>query len=115
MCKRKCSCSAKDSITIHLKANVICKITCPGCNEDHVGKTDRNLVTRLNEHVSREDEPINQHLSRCGHFVHIFYLIRLPDIHDSTTEISNNRHFSILLRLMFVFWAPVVTFPNCYF
>ena len=34
----------------------IYKVTCPGCNEDYIGKTDRNLVTRLNEHASREDQ-----------------------------------------------------------
>ena len=45
-------CSAKESIPIHQKANAFCKVTCPGCNEDYVGKTDRNLVTRLNEHPS---------------------------------------------------------------
>ena len=47
--------SAKDSIPIHQKANVIYKVTCPGCNEHCSGKTDRSLVTRLNEHASRED------------------------------------------------------------
>ena len=51
-------CSVKDSIPIHEKAKVIYKITCPGCNQDYVGKTDHNLVTRLNEHASREDQPM---------------------------------------------------------
>ena len=36
----------------------IYKVTCPGCNEDYIGKIDRNLVTRLNEHASREDQPM---------------------------------------------------------
>ena len=57
-------CSAKESIPIHQKANVIYKVTCPGCNEDYVGKTDCNLVTILNEHAPREDQPMNQHLSK---------------------------------------------------
>ena len=34
---------------IHQKAHVIYKVNCPGSNEDGIGKTDRNLVTRLNE------------------------------------------------------------------
>ena len=49
-------CSAENSIPIHQKANVIYKVSCPGCHEDYVGKTDWNLVTRLNEHASREDQ-----------------------------------------------------------
>ena len=51
-------CSAKGSIPIHQKANVVYKVTCPGSNEDYIEKIDRNLVTRLNEHASREDKPM---------------------------------------------------------
>ena len=54
-------CSANDSIPIRQKANVIYKVTFPDCNEDYVGKTYRNLVTRLSEHASREDQPMYQH------------------------------------------------------
>ena len=76
-------CSAKDSISKHQKANVIYKVTLPSCNEDYVGETDRNLVTRLNEHASREDQPIYQHLSKCEHFAHTIDLLRLVDIDTS--------------------------------
>ena len=86
-------CSAKDSIPIHQKTKVIYKVTCPGCNEDYVGKTDRNLITRLNEHASHENQPMYQHLSKCEHFAHIIDLHRLPDIDASTAEINNKRHF----------------------
>ena len=84
-------CSAKDSIPIHQKANVIYKITCPGFNEYYIGKTDRNLVWRLNEHASREGQPIYQHLSKCEHCTYWFH--RLPDIDASTAEINNKQHF----------------------
>ena len=33
-------CSGKDIIPIHLKAKVIYKVSCPGCNKDYVVKTD---------------------------------------------------------------------------
>ena len=79
-------CSAKDSILIHQEANVIYEVTCSGCNEDYVGKTDRNSVTRFNEHTSREDQPMCQHLSKCEHFAHIVDLFRLPDIDASTNQ-----------------------------
>ena len=108
-------CSAKDSIPIRQKANLIYKVTCPGSNEDYVGKTDRNLITRLNEHTSHEDQPMYQHLSKCEHFAHIIDLHRLPDIDASTAEINNKRHFVDILFLTFVFWTHAVTGPNCYF
>ena len=85
-------CSAKDSIPIRQKANLIYKVTCPGSNEDYVGKTDRNLITRLNEHASHEDQPIYQDLSKCEHFAHTIDLLRLPDIDVSTIEINNKQH-----------------------
>ena len=78
--------SAKDSTPIHQKGNIINKVTCPGCNQDYIGKSNRSLVTRLNEHGS-------QLPSKCEHFAHIIDLIRLPDIDTSTTEINNKQHF----------------------
>ena len=103
-------CSAKDSIPIQQKANVIYKVTCPGCNED------LNLVTRLNEHTSREDQPMYQHLSECEHFALISDLHRLPDIDASTTQRSvTNSTLLTLLFLTFVFWTHAVTGLNCYF
>ena len=66
----------------------------PTSNKDYIGKTDRNLVTRLNEYASRKDQPINQHLSKCEHFAHIITgLHRLPNIDASTTEINIKQHF----------------------
>ena len=76
-----------------LKENVVFKVTCPNCGENYVGKTDRNLVTRLHKQASCEDQPMYQHLSKCEHFAHIIDLLRLPDIDASTTEINNKQHF----------------------
>ena len=39
-------CPIKDRIRWKQKANVIYIIQCPGCHNDYVGKTDRNLITR---------------------------------------------------------------------
>ena len=86
-------CSPEDNIPIQQKANVIYKVTCPGYNKDYIGKTDRNLVTRLNEHASQEYQPMYQHLSKCKQFAHIIDLHRLPDIDASTIKINNKQHF----------------------
>ena len=55
---KKCAmfCSVKDKIPTHQKSNVIYTIKCPGCGEDHIGKTDRCVVTRLNEHNNCSDQ-----------------------------------------------------------
>ena len=43
-------CSSKDQIPTDQKANLMYRFTCPGCNEKYIGKTDRNIITRLHEH-----------------------------------------------------------------
>ena len=42
-------CSAKDFIPTLQKSNVIYCLTCPGCSQKYICKTDCNLVTHLNE------------------------------------------------------------------
>ena len=56
--KQQCFVQLRIAFPIHQKANVVYKVTCPGSNEDYIEKIDRNLVTRLNEHSSREDKPM---------------------------------------------------------
>ena len=53
-----CFCPTKDRISRNQKAHVIYIIQFFGCHNDNVGKTDRNLVTRLLEHGKKEDQPM---------------------------------------------------------
>ena len=91
--KQKCFVQLRIAFQYTKKTNAIYKVTSPGYNEGYVGKTDRNLVTRLNEHASREDQPMYQDLSKSEHVAHIIDLLRLPDIDALTAEISNKKHF----------------------
>ena len=86
-------CSTKNSIPIHQKANVVYKVTYPGCNEYYIRKTDRSLVTRWNEHAFLEDQPMYQHLTKCEHFAHVIDSLRLPDIDVSTKDNNSKQHF----------------------
>ena len=49
-------CSNKDHIQFQQKANVIYRITCSGCYSKYIGKTDRNIITRLDEHGTKPDQ-----------------------------------------------------------
>ena len=51
-------CNTKDNISAEQKSNVIYGITCPGCFKKYIGKTDRNLITRLDEHDAKVDQPM---------------------------------------------------------
>ena len=54
-------CTTKDSISAEQKSNVIYGITCPSCFQKYVGKTHRNLITRLDEHGTKVDQSMCQH------------------------------------------------------
>ena len=83
-------CSNKDKIPTHLKSNVVYKFDCPGCRKSYVGKTDRNFLTRLNEHGTKQDQnsAILSHLLECDHFHFIFNLLNIEknDELQSTSE-----------------------------
>ena len=82
--------SNKDKIPTHLKSNVVYKFDCPGCGKSYVGKTDRNFLTRLNEHGMKQDQnsAILSHLLECDHFHFIFNLLNIEknDELQSTSE-----------------------------
>ena len=58
-------CSNKDKVDLLNKANVVYLFTCPGCSKTYIGKTERNLITRLEEHVEGRESAINSHLNSC--------------------------------------------------
>ena len=49
------SCTNKEHIQIQQKANVLYRITCPGYHNKYIGKTDRNIITRLDEYETKPD------------------------------------------------------------
>lgn len=62
-------CSNKDRIADIKKANVVYKFSCPGCAKTYIGKTERNLITRLNEHADGHVESaIHSHLLSCSFY-----------------------------------------------
>ena len=75
-----------------LKANVICIIQCPGCHNDYVGKTDRNLTTRLSEHGKKENQPMFQHFQSCEEFNYKLNLYSLADIFSDTRTVDHIEH-----------------------
>ena len=86
-------CNTKDSISVEQTSNVIYGITCPGCFQKYVGKIDRNLITRLDEHGTKVDQPMYQHLSNCSAFNDHIMLFTLPDAAADTTTVSKELHF----------------------
>ena len=85
-------CNTKDSISAEQKSNVIYGITCHGFFQKYVGKTDRSLITRLDEHGTKVDQPMYQHLSNCSAFNDHIMLFTFPDAAADITIVSKEIH-----------------------
>ena len=64
--------STKDRTPLLSNSCVVYKMTCPGCAETYVGKTECTLHKRTAEHAwESKDSAINQHLNNCADYHHI--------------------------------------------
>ena len=104
-------CSNKDKLNPLNKANVVYLFTCPGCSKTNIGKTERNLITRLEEHVEGRESAINLHLNVCSSYhdtlslFKIFYDKFNFKMHKHTTIISSTKIIDIetnWLKLLFL-------------
>ena len=66
--------SNKDKIPTLSKCSVVYKVTCPGCSESYIGKTERCLKTRLSEHINPAKSAVGQHFHNCENLQHIVNL-----------------------------------------
>ena len=56
-------CNVKDKVPHEQRNNIVCRISCPGCGEKYIGKTERCLISSMNEHGTRDTKPMFKHLS----------------------------------------------------
>ena len=92
-------CTTKDKIPIEQKSNIIYEITCPGCDQKYIGKTDRCLGLRMDEHSRRIDQPMYNHLINCSKFNHFCNLFMLPDTNSSKTTVNVDSHILNAVKL----------------
>ena len=78
--------STKDKTPPLCKSDVVYEFTCPGCNCSYIGKTNRTLFTRTQEHALTDKESaIYKHLRQCNNIQHIQGLYNLPDLFSKKT------------------------------
>ena len=70
-------CGNKDPVPKNLQSHVIYQFECPGCKAKYIGKTDRCLELRLNEHSDFHTSTVGKHLNECKHFHHIVNLYNI--------------------------------------
>ena len=79
------------------RSNVVYEFTCPGCNSSYIGKTNRTLLVRTQEHALTDKESaIYKHLHSCDQIKHIQVLYSLPDVfvnENNPLSIAMNKEF----------------------
>ena len=85
-------CSVKDKIPTDQRNKVIYAIDCPGCGERYIGKTECCFKTRMDEHGTKADQPMYQHLSNCQAFNHIMHLYAMPSSYNDYININQTAH-----------------------
>ena len=85
-------CWATDKAKTTQKTNIIYDIQCPACKEHYIGKTDRCFVTRIDEHGSRHDQKMFQHLVNCQQFLEEFSILNLPISDNNIPEVELNSY-----------------------
>ena len=83
----------KDKIPNPSRSNIVYEFTCPGlsCNSSYVGKTERNLATRLSEHSDPQKSSISKQMSECEHANYILNLNYIFDNLNDTNDSDKNK------------------------
>ena len=84
--------SNKDHIQFKQKANGVYKTTCPGCYKKYIGRTGRNIITRMDEHDQPANQPMYQHLENCAQYAEYLQFYALLDIDAVNAIVSKEMH-----------------------
>ena len=106
--------NTKDKTPLLSQSSLVYKFTCPGCSSSYVGKTERTLFERTEEHAypsKKKNDPsaIFEHLSTCTHYDHIWDLFNL-NINDVIEETLT----LIKLGTIQLYQTDVITGMNYY-
>ena len=96
-------CSNKDPVPENLRAHVIYEFQCPGCKAKYIGKTDRCLGLRLDEHSHAETSAIGKHLNECEQF---HFIVNLYNI--SIFQIWTRLLFSTIIIFTQLFYRTLI-------
>ena len=84
----------KDKIPDLLRNNLVYEFICPGCNMSYIGKTERNLATRLSEHLDPLKYAVSKHLIDCDD---ANYLLDMNNLFDNLNDSDSSYSYAELV------------------
>ena len=88
----------KDKIPKLSKSEVIYQITCPGCSNSYIGKTERCLKSRLSERSDPTKSAVGHHFCNCENVRHIVGMHHLLTT-LTTKQLTQTMFLSLFLIL----------------
>ena len=86
--------SCRDKTSKEFQSSIVYRFSRPGCSKSYIGKTDRCLYTRLNEHAKTDKHSeIYKHINDCEHFTYTTNLLKLSIDESDTNERSDLIYF----------------------
>ena len=96
--------NTKDKTPSLSQSSIVYQFTCSGCSCNHIGKTERTLHEKTEEHgysnkKSNEQSAIYEHLPTCHHYCHIVDLFNVNnhDVNSSKLDTNQIRGNTIVL------------------
>ena len=88
----------KDKIPKLSKSKIIYQITCPGCSNSYIGKTERCLKSRLSERSDPTKSAVGHHFCNCENVRHIVGMHHLLTT-LTTKQLTQTMFLSLFLIL----------------
>ena len=108
--------SKKDKISDLERNDLVYEFSCPGCSVTYIGKTVRNLRTRLTEHAKLNTSAVSEPLTTCEHARHI---ADLHNLYDNVNDLNPDKPFSdinlSLITLKYCSHSNTQTLISCSF
>ena len=93
---KKYYCNRRDKVPEYLKSHLVYEFCCPACNNRYVGKTGRNLGTRVQEHSGSDKKSLfYNYLLECEHFDLVVNLQSLPSSNSSVEYLEHVKFFCL--------------------
>ena len=94
--KLSCFTITKDKMSLLSQLSIVYKSACPGCSSSYIGKSERNLWERAEEHACKnnnlkEQSAIYEQLLTCEHYNHVV------DLFNVVSNSFNLNKFNICL------------------
>ena len=100
--------NTKDKISLLSQLSVVNKFVCPGCSSSYIGKRERNLWERTEEHAYtnnnlKQQSAIYEQLLTCEHYNHVVDLFNVVNSFNLVNKFILFIYLNIMLKMRWIY------------